>query len=33
MCDFMPASSIHLLQQPHQALARTCVTLAGWAVE
>ena len=35
-CDFppdVPALRIHPLQQPHQALARACVTLAGWAAE
>ena len=35
-CDFpldAPALCIYPLQQPHQALARACVTLAGWAAE
>ena len=35
-CDFppdAPALYIYPLQQPHQALARACVTLAGWVAE
>ena len=35
-CDFpleAPALHLHPLHQPHQALARACVTLAGWAAE
>jgi len=35
-CDFpLEAPALHLypLHQPHQALARACVTLAGWAAE
>ena len=35
-CDFPPeAPALHIdpLHQPHRALARACVTLAGWAAE